>query len=210
MARSAEQVGVWAGRWTAVPGAALVGAAVGAATSYLQTLLPAGLSPLANSGAPWVLVALVVVMPLRRQGAAAAGLGMLVLVAEVVGYYGTALLRGFPQSRELELFWLIAALVFGALAGLAAAWLGRDDPWRRTAGIAVPAAVLIGEGAHLAFRVGGELRPYGFVEIGLGVCCLALGVLGFARTLGQRGAGAAGAIVLAAIIYAAYGTSTAL
>lgn len=79
--------------WLAI----LVGLVAGGVTSPLQTVLPGAVSSLANSGAPWVLVAMGLVCWATVTGLKAAALGFGVLAAVVFGGIkaaGAAILAG--------------------------------------------------------------------------------------------------------------------
>jgi len=177
--------------------AVVAGFVVGGATSPLQTVLPGAVNSLANSGAPWVLVAMALVYWTSVTGLTAAGLGFVLLAAEVVGYYAVSILRGFDQSVTYIVFWLVAALVFGTVGGYAAGLMRAGQPSRRLAGLAVPTAVLVGEGAYLAT----VNPPYGVGAVAVGVLVGAIGVARMGRTARQRLLAPLGMLVLSAIVF---------
>jgi hypothetical protein len=182
--------------------AVVAGLVVGGATSPLQTVLPGAVSSLANSGAPWVLVAMALVYWAGVANLKAAALGFGVLAAEVVGYYAVSILRGFDQSVAYIVFWLVAALVFGAVGGYAAGLMRDGRPARRLAGLAVPTAVLIGEGVYLATGTGNpENTPYGIGAVAVGVLVGAIGVVWMGRTVRQRLLAPLGMLALSAVVY---------
>ena len=187
--------------------AAMAGLVEGVATSFLETVLPDSVSPVANSGAPWFVAGLIVVLLLRTTGGASIGLGAVVLVGEVIGYYAASSLRGSAETMSIVAFWAIAALVFGALAGLAAWWLRSDDAWWRTLGTVMVAGVLLGESGRLALRNGADLVPYGVGEAVVGIGCMFWGVAFLARTTGQRATGLLGTAVVGVTVYALYALS---
>ncbi|GAA1664018.1 DUF6518 family protein [Fodinicola feengrottensis] len=188
--------------------AVVIGLLLGIATSLLQTVLPAAVSPLANSGAPWALAGILVAYLFRRTGWEAVALGVFVLAGEVAGYYLTTVLRGFDVSFAAIGFWLVAAVVFGAIGGLAAGLLRGESPWWRLAGLAVPAGILLGEGAHLAFFVGQpELFWYGIGSMVLGAACGVVGAIRMGRTAAQWLAGCVGFVVVGLVITAVYGAT---
>ncbi|GII59611.1 hypothetical protein Pth03_80000 [Planotetraspora thailandica] len=185
--------------------AAVAGLAVGAATSGLQTILPAEAGPLANSGAPWTLAAMIIVIAIRRTGWRAGALGTLAMLGEVAGYYATSALRGFAVGTFYVIFWTVAALVAGAASGVAAAWLRDGGPSARVAGIVLPAGILAGEGFYLWHGVGvAELEPYGIISLATGAAGGIIAIALAGRTITQRLAGIAGIPVVAVALYSAY------
>jgi hypothetical protein len=182
--------------------AVVAGLVVGGVTSLLQTVLPGAVSSLANSGTPWVLVAMALVYWARVTGIRAAAMGFAALAAEVLGYYVVSALRGFDESPFYIVFWLVAALVFGAVGGYAVSLMRSDKPVLRLAGLAVPAAVLISEGVWIAWLTGNpELTPYGIGSVVLGVIVGAIGTLRLGRTVRQRILAPLGILLLAAVLF---------
>jgi hypothetical protein len=119
-----------------------------------------------------------------------------------VGYYVVAALRGYEGSTAYIVFWLVAALVFGAVGGYTAGLMREREPAKRLAGLAVPAAVLIGEGACIATGTGNpELMPYGIGSAMAGVILGAVGVARMARTTRQCALAPLGILVLSAIVF---------
>ena len=187
--------------------AVVAGLAAGGVTSPLQTVLPGGVSSLANSGAPWVLVAMALVYWARTNGIRGAALGFAVLAAEVVGYYAVSILRGFDQSVFYIVFWLVAALVFGAVGGFAVGLLRSDQAAKRLAGLAVPTAVLVSEGVWIAWLTGNrELVPYGIGSVVLGVIVGVIGTVRLGETPRQRILAPLGMIVLSVVLFAGIAT----
>jgi hypothetical protein len=191
--------------------AIVAGLVVGGVTSPLQTVLPAGVSSLANSGAPWVLVAMALVYWARVTGIRGAALGFAVLAAEVVGYYAVSILRGFDQSVFYIAFWLVAALLFGAVGGYAVGLLRSDQAPRRLAGLAVPTAVLVSEGVSIAWLTGQrDLVPYGIGSVVLGVLVGVIGTVRLSETAAQRILAPVGMIVLSAVLFAGMTTASSV
>lgn len=98
--------------------AALAGLAWGAATSFLQTVLPAPVQGLANAVSPWLVVPFLVGARSRTRGVAVLA-GLLACVLQVVGYYVTADLRGFGVSVTSVAEWIVTGVVGGPVFGLA-------------------------------------------------------------------------------------------
>jgi hypothetical protein len=122
----------------------VVGLVLGALTQVGQTWLSDAVRSLANSGAPWVLVAFLLGLP--ASSARAAGLcGAICLGALELGYVVTAAVRGFPSSSTTVAFWLTAAVLFGPVAGLAGYGVrARLRPWGAVGG-GVVSGIVSGE-----------------------------------------------------------------
>lgn len=105
-------------------GVALIGVAIGSATSFAQTWLDGTWQALSNSASPWLAGAFLAgAMQFERVRAIFAGLGACVL--EVAAYYVVTPLRGYAVSNAEIIFWGVCAVVGGPLFGCAA-WA-----WRR-------------------------------------------------------------------------------
>jgi hypothetical protein len=150
---------------------AIVGLVVGALTSFGQTYLDGPSNAFVNSASAWLVAPFFVGawMPSRR-GAAAAGLGVCVL--QLVGYYVTALLRGFPAGHAIVVFWAACAVVGGPIAGVGGR-LWREPPPLRGLGAAVLASAFLAEGLWVYLH---ELHYGGtaalWIAIGLGVAAV--------------------------------------
>jgi hypothetical protein len=132
-----------AAHWVA---AVLLGAAVGSATAILQTYLDSPWASLANAASPW-LAAAFAVGALQRRMPAAAVAGLVACVFELVGYYGTDAIRGYPASHTELVFWAATAVVGGPVLGVAG-WSWWRGPERyRGLGAAVLAAAFLAEAA---------------------------------------------------------------
>ena len=92
---------------------------MGVATSIGQAHLDLPWLALCNSGSAW-LVAPFLVGWLAPTRAAAAALGLVTCLVEVVGYDVATHLRGFPVNEAQMVFWSGCALVGGPAFGAAA------------------------------------------------------------------------------------------
>jgi hypothetical protein len=99
--------------------AVAVGLVVGAATSWAQTLLGStALAGLANAVSPWLVAPFLAAA--GASGRRSAGmLGILTCVAEVLGYYATAAVRGFGVNPPTVAVWVVGGVVGGLVFGLA-------------------------------------------------------------------------------------------
>jgi len=162
--------------------AVVAGLVSGALTSFGQTVLPAPFAGLANAVAPWLVVPFAV-GALARRWAWALVAGAVACLGQVVGYYVTADLRGFPVGTTWALFWLVAGLPGGVVAGVAGwSWWrsGRGaasmwSGWERGLGGAVLVAVWLAE-AIVTYAVG--LRYPGHAVVFAGVALVVFGLLG--------------------------------
>lgn len=100
-----------------------IGLAGGVLTSYGQTVLRDGWAALANSAAPWVMVAFAIGLFLPGRWRAAAVAGLLSQVGLVLGYYVTSELRGFGAAISSIVIWSAAGAVAGPVYGAAASLL---------------------------------------------------------------------------------------
>jgi hypothetical protein len=123
----------------------LIGIAIGALTSFLQTHLNAPWSSLVNSVTPWLLAAFFV-GALSNRLDRAVGYGFLVTILELVGYTVTASLRGYPSGLAITLFWALGAVVGGPVFGWAGMVWARDSKGRGALGAAIFAGAFLAEG----------------------------------------------------------------
>ena len=144
-----------------------IGCLVGVATFFGQGVMPGQWNTLVNSGAIWLVAPFFVG---ARSGSRrfAAVLGTAVLLATVVGYYGSAGLAGAPMSTWTTAFWLGVALVAGPLYGVAGRWWHDQRRVFRVIGVALLSGVLVGEGLYLAvvlhyFWSGGVMLAAAFI-----------------------------------------------
>jgi hypothetical protein len=96
--------------------AVAVGLVVGGLTSIGQTHLPGALNALVNSASAW-LVAPLLIGRTMRTARGAAGAGLAVALAQLVGYYVVARVRGYSGGGSIVAFWGACALVGGPLFG---------------------------------------------------------------------------------------------
>jgi hypothetical protein len=138
---------------TALAASTVIGLCVGGLTQLAQSFLPEPLQSLANSAAPWLLVAFTVSL-LASSPWVAGACGVLSLATSEIGYVATAGVRGFGSAPTTVAFWLAAALCFGPLVGVTAYFVrARETPWGGLGGGLV-AGVVGGEGlaAYLTVR----------------------------------------------------------
>ena len=124
--------------------ALILGLAVGALTSILQKYLDSPWLALVNSASPWLAPAFAVGVAGRRVRDSALA-GLVVCAAELLGYYATAELRGFPAGDGILLFWTVCGVVGGPLFG-AAGLLWREGSGRlRGLGLALLGGAFLAE-----------------------------------------------------------------
>ena len=162
-----------------------VAVALGAATSFLQTVLPQPVAPLANSAGSWCLVAWLLARPARSsaRGALAAALALLGLVA---GYYLAADLRGFGVGVPSVLTWVVAAVLVGPPLGVGAVRSRGTGGWARVVAALVLPALLAAEAAYGVARLGGSTSTAYWV--GEGVVAVLLAAVPLARPSSAPGA----------------------
>lgn len=191
---------------TAVAGTLLAGVGM----SFGQTFGPEWLAPLFNSAAPVVAIAAASALAGRRLWHAVA-LGAFAGPLVMVGYYGTAALRGFGVSSSWILFWCTVGVAVGAVMG-SAVWTlwgpGRNgaSSTRRGLAISVWPGVALGEAAHGIVRIA-DSTPVGYwwTEVAVGLAVLA--TLCTTRVRSRRGVTFAvlGTAVIAGGLYFTYG-----
>jgi Family of unknown function (DUF6518) len=183
-------------------GATLAGLAAGGLTAYLQGVVPAGWSTIANSGAVWTVVAFAVAAIAGRTRGTAIAAGLLALLGEVAGYYlYLAQVLHIPATDSEQVLWTMAAMWIGPLAGLGAFLARWGSARERMSTLLVLAGVLAGEGAYL-IRLAGLPKP-GWVEIVLALLLAAVaGTPGRVAVWTRAGAVALGAVTAAAVYFA--------
>jgi hypothetical protein len=185
----------------ALAGAALVGTAAGVLTGRLQSVLASNWSTIANSGAVWTVVAFAAAAGLGRTRNVAIGAGLLVLVGEVIGYYGYLAVRDLAATPSAELLWTLAALWIGPLAGLGAFATRWGTAEQRMLSLTALAGVVAGEGVHL-IRLAG-LPKAGWVEVTLaGVLAAAAITSGRVRLRVRLGTLGLGALIALSVSFA--------
>jgi hypothetical protein len=180
--------------------------AAGVAMSFGQTYAPDWLQPLFNSAAPVVAIAGLVAFAARRSWSSAL-LGALSGPAVMAGYYLTSEVRGFANSASWIVLWSTAGVLFGAVMGWAV-WLLRHHA---PIGLKAPAAALwpgvaIGEAAHGLARIA-DSTPIGYwwTQAAVGAGVLAAVSWYHLKTWPGRLLAAASTVVIAAVVFAAYG-----
>ncbi len=166
--------------------AALVASAVGGATSYLQTVLPYGVAPLANSAGPWCLVAFALAWRSKRvaEGAVTGAMALGLLVA---GYYLVAALRGFGVSSSSVTFWCLAAVTVGPVLGAAAVVVRRGRGWTSVLAALVLPLLLVAEGLRSLEQIAATTSTaYWVAEIALGSALVLPAVLIVRRSRSVR------------------------
>jgi hypothetical protein len=150
---------------------AVVGLGVGVVTSILQKYLNAPWESLVNAASPWLTPMFVLGVLWRRPWTAALA-GLATGLLELVGYYVTASLRGYPAGHAILLFWGLCAVVGGPVFGAAGwAWWNQRD-WRGALGAsALPAAffaeALVAYGVRLHY--GSSAILFGILGAGAAV-----------------------------------------
>ena len=171
-----------AGRgWTAASAFTLVLAAAaltGALTPFGMIHLPRSLHAVANSSAPWAMVAFATIFFVRARGVRAAVLGLCSFVVMDVAFWVVYEARIGHYPNHYLAFWVGIAVVVGPLVGLCASWLRSKAILVRALGVAAPSSILIGEGAYMLARLPGESTLYavGCVFAGV-ILCAVLGAI---------------------------------
>ncbi len=150
----------------------VAGLTVGVLTAVGQRELHGVLEPFVNSVSAWLVVPFLLgALMQTRRGAGAAG--FVAAMLELLGFYVTARLRGFPESTEVIVFWTACGVVGGPLFGIAAhlEWRGRRC-WRGI-GLAALAGVFFAEGVWTYIEQQGRWGLGGvWVGVALGLVLL--------------------------------------
>lgn len=181
-----------------------VGLSVGVATQVLQGILPGALNWVANSMSGWLVVAFLVGsrMPSARWGA---GSGPPVLLAALVGYYATTLVRfGIGGSTATLVFWSVGAVAGGVVFGAAGWWWRNGTPGVRALAAGLLGALLIAEGLYFL-----TILPDGTVGVGAIVAGLAAPLV-LGRTWRDRALGEAALVPGLALGAAGYAVTLGL
>jgi hypothetical protein len=179
--------------------ATAAGLAAGAGTAELQGVVPESFNTVANSGAVWSVVALMVAAAAARSRATAVGAGLLALVGEVAGYYiWVSRVRHLPVLPSEELLWTVAALWIGPIIGLAAFAVRWGPRHHRAWALAAVAGVVAGEGWYLIRFAGVPVS--GWVELGVAAVLGGTAVSSTRARLTTIGTGALAAV----LVYSAY------
>jgi hypothetical protein len=151
-------------RWLVV---VVGGLALGALTSFGQTVLDPPWSSLANSASPWLAGAFAAgaIQPRLRPAVLA---GLVACVLAVAGYYLTAAQRGYGASHTGILFWSVCAIAGGPVFGAAGhLWWSQ----RRAIGAALLPAVFLAEAVEvywLSLHYRSDAYLYAVIAVGLG------------------------------------------
>lgn len=151
----------------------VVAGALGGATSWLQTLLPFAVAPLANSAGSWCAVAWLSARPAAGPGRGALT-SVLALAALVTGYYVVADLRGFGVGAAPVVSWLAAAALVGPFLGVGAVWSRRARGARRVLAALVLPGLLAAEATYGLLVVGATTSTGYWVGEGAGAVLLAV------------------------------------
>lgn len=148
-------------------GLVLVGSLLlGGLTSFGQSYLPDWFRSLGNSAGGWTAFAFLLVWLSRARYALAAVLGVISFELLNEGYGLVSGLRGYFYAAPFSTIWSLVGLVAGPVLGYAAALARYGTPIGRVLGIAVPAAVWLGEGVWALGAVSDTTSPvYWTIEI---------------------------------------------
>jgi hypothetical protein len=124
-----------------------IGLAAGAVTEWSATHLPLSLEPLANTAAPWILIAFAVALTARRMGESLM-LAVVTLLALVLGFYVAEAHRGWSVSLHQVGLWSAASVAIGPLVGLAAAWFRNAARTANALGAGVLGGLVAGEAVY--------------------------------------------------------------
>jgi hypothetical protein len=130
--------------------AAGIGLVAGAVTEWSAPYLPFVLEPLANSAAPWILIAFAVALTARRTGESVM-LAVVTLLALVVGFYVGEAHRGWTVSEHQVVLWSAASVAIGPLVGLAAGWFRYAGRTAGALGAGVLGGLVAGEAVYGLF-----------------------------------------------------------
>lgn len=168
----------------------LVAVGAGAATSFLQTVLPFVVASFANSAGSWCALAWLLARPARSAPLGAARC-VVALVGLVAGYYVTADLRGFGVYAPTVGTWLVAAALVGPVLGASAVVSRRagegsarsPERWVRVLAVLVLPALLAAEAAFGLLVVRATTSTAYWV--GQAVVALVIAVVGVVRASGR-------------------------
>lgn len=129
---------------------------LGAATSWLQGVLPDALASFANSSSGWTVLTAALVAAVRPSLGAGAALGVLSFVSLVLGYTGASELRGLTYDPTL---WGGIGLLAGPFVGASAAAVVGRRPVLAAVGAGALAGVLIADGIYGLTVVAASTSP---------------------------------------------------
>ena len=166
-------------RLTLVSASLLVGAGLGAVILWAEHVLGYTWIGFVGSASPWVVVAFAIGYLAGRSISGALYGAVTLLVGLMTFYAADAIVNGAAVSTlwsSTAVFWYVAGLLAGPLAGLAGAWAaGTATRLRLIAGWAFPVALVWAEGLSLAAARGVRHAPssaYLFLLAGLAVLSL--------------------------------------
>ncbi len=170
---ASKSVRAYAGGYGRVTLATVIGLALGAVTEWSAPHLPSSMEPLANSAAPWVLIAFAIALTARRVGESVT-LAVVTLLALVMGFYLGEAHRGWAVSRDQVELWSAASVAIGPLIGLAAGWLRHAGRAAGALGAGVLGGLLVGEAAYGLTRLRfSSPAEYWHVQLVLGIALAA-------------------------------------
>jgi hypothetical protein len=182
---------------------AVAGLLLGVLTAYAQGWLNGDLNSLANSAAPWSLVAFALASPSRARWLAAL-CGALALALLEVGYVVGSALKGYSSAPSTVAFWLLAAAVVGPMLGLAGHAARSGPPVLAAVGSGFIAGVLVGEGLYGLSHL--RVPGYSWGEIVGGLALLAVLTGRRPPSWWSAGAALAATAVVAGSVAAAMGS----
>lgn len=151
---------------------------IGGATPFAQQYLPDWLRSLSNSIGGWTAPVFLLVWLSRARPVWAAVLGVVAFLALVEGYGIVSTWRGHYFATGFSSIWSLIGLVTGPVIGVAASFARQGRPLWRVLGMAVPAAVLLGEGVWALRHVADTNSPvYWTLEIVAAVALMAVALL---------------------------------
>ena len=140
--------------------------AAGVLTPFAQQYLPEWVNSLANASGSWTMIGVLAVYLSQARGVLAAALGVTALVLLNEAYSAVSSARGYPYAGGFASPWTYVAIGAGPIVGLAAAWLRSTKPYLIAVAVAVPSAVLVGEGIYGLTMVADTTSPvYWWLQI---------------------------------------------
>ncbi|NHC15366.1 hypothetical protein G9H71_16415 [Motilibacter sp. E257] len=147
---------------------------LGAATFFLQGLLPDSLTSFANSASGWTLVTALLLIVVQARAAVAALLGATSFVLLTIGYSVAAQLQGlFYDPTKFAL----VGVVVGPFVGIATSWLRAAHPWQAAMGTSLLAGIGLGEAAFGLTTVADTTSPVYWALIGAASLALVVAML---------------------------------
>jgi hypothetical protein len=175
MQSEAEPTPAWyretpATAWRAVAIALLGALLVGGLTSFAQKYLPPAVNSLSNSAGGWTAFTFLLIWLSRARPLLAGILGIVAFEALTEAYGLVTGWRGYAATPPFGSIWSLVGLLAGPVLGVAASFVRYASPLWRVLGVAVLAAVLVGEGVHGLVALLDTTSPlYWWVEVVAGV-----------------------------------------